>query len=51
MSDADEGYKVVLTYNGVVQEVTTDVYWDWDDDDETQRQISFYAKHPGSDAD
>lgn len=46
MSGADEGYKVVLTYNGVEQEIVGDVYWDWDDDDETQRRISFFARHP-----
>lgn len=46
MSGADEGYKVVLTYNGVEQEVVGDVYWDWDDDDETQRRIIFFARHP-----
>lgn len=43
---SDPGFAVQLTYNGDPVEVVGTVNVDWDDDDETQILVSFYAKIP-----
>lgn len=46
MSGMDDRLQVVITMDGKPLELTTPVFWDWNDDDEDVISVRFYVKRP-----